>query len=138
MISKKAKYDAENALIGGIDINDVRQESFYLGDKGTYSALSWSSSDENYIKIEKNKEVNEDNEVVDLGGYKAVVTRPDRNASPAIVTLTVTATLNGQTATKRLYFLSITPDDAIKAYPGVEGYGAYSKRRPRRSGLSCY
>lgn len=123
---EKAKYDAENALIGGIDINDVRQESFYLGDKGTYSALSWSSSDENYIKIEKNKEVNEDNEVVDLGGYKAVVTRPDRNASPAIVTLTVTATLNGQTATKD-FTLSITPDDAIKAYPGVEGYGAYSK-----------
>ena len=104
VISKKAKYDAENALIGGIDINDVRQESFYLGDKGTYSALSWSSSDENYIKIEKNKEVNEDNEVVDLGGYKAVVTRPDRNASPAIVTLTVTATLNGQTATKDFTF----------------------------------
>lgn len=57
---------------------------------------------------------------------KQFVTRPDRNASPAIVTLTVTATLNGQTATKD-FTLSITPDDAIKAYPGVEGYGAYSK-----------
>lgn len=133
--AEKAIYDANNALIGGIDINNVRQESFYLGETGTYGTLSWSSSDENYIAITKNADTiitdegDEDGSgtetEVQSDGYKATVTRPDRNASSVQVTITVTANVNGQTATKD-FVLTVVPEDALKAYPGVEGYGAYT------------
>lgn len=51
----KAEYDAENALIGGVDLNNVRQSSFFLPDKGIYGILSWSSSNTDFISIEKTK-----------------------------------------------------------------------------------
>ncbi len=54
-----------------------------------------------------------------------MVTRPARDDSPATVILTVTATVGGATASKD-FELTVIPEDAIKAYPGVEGYGAYS------------
>lgn len=132
--AQKALYDANNTLIGGIDITNVRQESFYLTDKGIYSNISWSSSDEKYLKIVKNYEdVDTDNEnngddqiPADLGGYKAVVTRPGRNENAEQITLTLTANVNGSIESSE-YVLTIIPEDSLKAYPGVEGYGAYAK-----------
>lgn len=133
---EKAVYDANNAFIGGIDINNVRQESFALNDAGSYGSLSWSSSDENYVKIEDNylyddetfddEGNSEGGNIIGYDGYKAVITRPDRNENNAKVILTVTANVNGQVATKE-FELTIIAEDALKAYPGVEGYGAYSK-----------
>lgn len=133
---EKAVYDVNNVFIGGIDINNVRQSSFVLGDKGNYGSLSWNSSNENYIKIEDNyvyddEKVDDDGNteggnIIGYDGYKAVVTRPERNSSNVTVTLTVTSNVNGQTATKELV-LTVIAEDALKAYPGVEGYGAYSK-----------
>lgn len=41
------------------------------------------------------------------------------------MTLTVTATVGSATAT-RDFILTVIPEDAIKAFPGVEGYGAYT------------
>lgn len=124
--AEKALYDVNNVLIGGIDIANVRQDSFYLSDAGKYSELSWTSSNEDYIKIGKNLETDEDNVVIDNGGFKATVTRPKRNQEAVSVVITATANVNGATATKE-FTLTVTPEDALKAYPGVEGYGAYAK-----------
>lgn len=134
---EKAIYDANNALIGGIDITNVRQESFYLSDKGSYGSLSWAvgTGGEKYIEVKPNytteDKYDEDgnlSESVITGqdGYKAVVTRPERNEAEAKVILTVTSNVNGKTATKD-FELTVIPQDELKAYPGVEGYGAYSK-----------
>ena len=132
---EKALYDANNAFIGGIDTANVRQESFILSDSGSYGSLSWTTSDSNYIEIKDNYlredgDTNDDGmtdngDIVDAGGYKAVVTRPERNAGNATVILTVTANVNGAVASKE-FVLTVIEEDALKAYPGVEGYGAYS------------
>lgn len=138
--AEKALYDVNNALISGIDITNIRQDSFYLTDKGKYGSLSWFSSDDNYINISDNyyEEDGSDSDsetdgegnsdpstVVNQGGYKAVVTRPARNSNDITVTLTVTANVNGTTATKEFTAI-VRASDALKAFPGVEGYGAYS------------
>ena len=133
---EKAVYDANNAFIGGIDINNVRQDSFILSDAGSYGSLSWTTSDashidikENYIREDEDSDddgMSDTGEAVNDGGYKAVVTRPDRNEDNAKVILTVTANVNGATASKE-FELTVIAEDALKAYPGVEGYGAYSK-----------
>lgn len=134
---EKAQYAANNALIGGIDPANVRQESFYLGDSGDYgSKLSWTSSNSEYIEIKNNYDEYvtgggedgseaESETTTQRDGFTAVVTRPARDDSPATVILTVTATVGGATASKD-FELTVIPEDAIKAYPGVEGYGAYS------------
>lgn len=131
---EKAIYDANNAMIGGIDVTNVRQESFFLGDKGSYGSLSWESSDTERIELKQNfiTEDKYDDEghlvetiVTGTDGYEAQVTRPDRNEANATVILTVTANVNGKTATKA-FELTVVPQDALKAFPGVEGYGAYS------------
>lgn len=132
--AEKALFDANNTLIGGIDITNVRQDSFFLSDKGKYADLSWSSSNESYLKIVKDYEQTDpDNEnngdekpPVALDGFKAVVTRPERNENPVQVTLTVNANVNGSIQTNE-FLLTIIPEDALKAFPGVEGYGAYAK-----------
>ena len=61
----------------------------------------------------------EDNVVIDNGGFKATVTRPKRNQEAVSVVITATANVNGATATKE-FTLTVTPEDALKAYPGVE------------------
>lgn len=123
--AEKAEYDAENALIGGIDPDNVRQSSFFLPDKGQYGGLSWISSNTDFISIERNMTENDEGNVERGEGYKAVVTRPVRNSNSVQVTLTVTAAVGSATAT-RDFVLTVIPEDSIKAFPGVEGYGAYS------------
>lgn len=133
--AEKALYDAETALVGGVDLSNVKQENFYLSDKGSYGSLTWESSNSDYISISKNFDTeegpNEDGEgnqdvTSKQDGFKAIVTKPDSDDESVVVTLTVTANVNGQTATKT-FDLTITPSENIKAYPGVEGYGSYSK-----------
>lgn len=133
---EKAVYDVNNVFIGGIDTNNIRQSSFVLGDAGTYGSLTWASSDKSYISIEDNfvyedekydEEGNwESGTIVGKDGFKAVVTRPDRDSQNVEVVLTVTSNVNGKTA-KRDITVTVVAEDALKAFPGVEGYGAYSK-----------
>ena len=123
--SDKALCDVNNAIIGGIDLNNVRQSSFYLNDKGEYGTLTWTSSNSKYVSIERNMTENDDGNVISGEGYKAVVTRPLRNQNNVNVTLTVKSTVNGKTESKD-FELTIIAEDSLKAFPGVEGYGSYS------------
>lgn len=123
--SDKALCDVNNAIIGGIDLNNVRQSSFYLSDKGDYGTLTWTSSNSKYVSIERNMTENDDGNVISNEGYKAVVTRPLRNQNNVNVTLTVKSTVNGKTESKD-FELTIIAEDSLKAFPGVEGYGSYS------------
>ena len=123
--SEKALYDANNLIIGGLDLDNVRASSFYLADTASYGTVIWTSSNNNVIEIKKNLETDDDNIVTDQGGYKAEVTRPVRTAEDCKVTLTATVTVNGQSQ-KKSFELTVRKEDALKAYPGVEGYGAYS------------
>lgn len=133
---EKIQYDISKLLIGGVDLTNIRQSSIYLPEKGSkFTTITWTSSDEDYVKIEKNYE--SDIEVDDEGnvsegvateaeGYQAVITRPDKNSNAANVTLTAHLSIGSVTLTKD-FALTIQPEDALKAYPGVEGYGAYSE-----------
>ena len=125
--AEKAKYAANTLFIGGIDEDNIKLSSFYLSDSGLYdSSISWTSSNENYVKIENNYEEDpETGNVTQVAGYTAVVTRPARGGAVVTVVLTATVNVNGATATKD-FVLEIQPEDQLKAYPGVEGYGAYS------------
>lgn len=132
--AQKAIYDANNALIGGVDINNIRQENFYLSDKGEYGSLSWTSLDDrikvetNYITSDggNNDEGNGDQGIITgTDGFKATVTRPEKNSGNASVTLTVTANVNGAVASKD-FTLTLIEKDGLKAFPSVEGYGSYS------------
>lgn len=124
---EKAQHVASTLIIGGIDTDNIKLDSFYLPDSSNYnSSISWTSSNEKYVKIENNYETNEETgNVTQIPGYTAVVNRPDRSAAAVTVTLTAVINVNGATATKD-FVLEIQPEDALKAYPGVEGYGAYS------------
>ena len=134
--AEKALYDVNNAIIGGIDPGNVRQSEFYLEAKGEFGTLTWETSDSNVVSIKKGDYVNdtdgsgdgegnEDNlPVEDLGGYTASVNRPS-NGFSSTVTLTVTSTVKGQSASRDIV-LTIAPKDNIKAFPSAEGYGQYS------------
>ncbi len=133
---EKALYDVNNANIGGIDPDTVRQSSFYLEDKGSFGTLTWETSDSSILSIKPgdyvsgtdgsgDDEGNEDNlPPENLGGFTATVTRPS-NGFNAYVTLTVTSTVNGKTASRDI-LLTILANDALKAFPSAEGYGQYS------------
>ena len=124
---EKAQYAANTLIIGGIDENNIKLSSFYLADTGLYdSSISWVSSNEEYITIDNNYDEDpETGNVTRIDGYIAKVTRPDRDKNPVVVNLTATVNVNGETAEKT-FSLIVQPEDQIKAYPGVEGYGAYS------------
>ncbi len=140
--AEKALYDVNNALISGVDTNNIRQSSFYLEDRGSFgSTLTWASSDESVIEIkpgdyvdgddsgsdsDTDGEGNEDvNPPQNQGGYTAVVTRPS-NGYDALVTLTVTANINGQKASRDIV-VSVVADEGLRAFPSAEGYGQYAK-----------
>ncbi len=134
--AERALYDVNNAIIGGIDPDNVRQSSFYLEDKGSYGTLKWETSDSSVVSIKQGDYVNQNDGTGDgegnedelppenLGGYTATVTRPS-NGFNAYVTLTVTSTVNGQTASRDIP-LTIMSSDGVKAFPSAEGYGQYS------------
>lgn len=111
---EKALYDINNIIIGGINPEYIRQENFLLPDTGTYGALNWTSNNEDYITIDTTE------------GFNTIVKKPNRNQEAAQTTLTVTSTVNGYSESKDIT-LTIAPEAPIRAYPGAEGYGAYTK-----------
>ncbi len=134
--AEKALYDVNNAIIGGIDPDNVRQSSFYLEDKGTYGTLTWESSDSNILSLKAgdyvggsdgsgDDEGNEDNlPPENLGGYTATVTMP-KGGYNSSVTLTVKSNVNGAEAERDIP-LTIVANNTVKAFPAAEGYGQYS------------
>ena len=125
--TEKAQYAARMLFIGGIDEDNIKLESFYLADTGLYdSSISWVSSNEKYIEIDNNYEEDpETGNQTQVDGYRAKVTRPAVGQAPVSVTLTATVNVNGEISTKD-FVLMVQPEDQLKAFPGVEGYGAYS------------
>lgn len=111
---EKALYDVNNIIIDGINPDYIRQENFLLPGSGTYGTLNWTSNNENYITIDTTE------------GFNAIVKKPDRNQDAAQTTLTVTSNVNGYSESKEIT-LTIAPEYPIRAYPGAEGYGAYTK-----------
>ena len=125
--AEKAAAAAENLEIAGIDSSSVKA-SFYLTGSADYnSTVTWKSSNTDVIKITEDTYEDEEGNTVpnEAGGFAANVTRPDRDSKEAVVTLTATVVCGGQKAT-RDFTVTVKPEDALKAYPGVEGYGAYS------------
>lgn len=132
--AQKAIYDANTAFIGGIDLENIRQSSFYLEDQGTYGTLTWTSSDDSVIAIKSGDYVyeedgdddgNGDETITNQGGFTATVTRPSESEGNKSVILTVTANVNGYTATND-FVLTVVAEEGIRAFPSVEGYGSYS------------